>query len=89
MASAYRLEISSPGIDRPLVRVRFPSRCRPGGARRAEPSARKRPQAISRVVNAVEGEGKDALLTLARNDAAPTKKSAALSLAISTRPSWC
>jgi ribosome maturation factor RimP len=68
---AYRLEISSPGIDRPLVRV---SDFRRAFAREARiemttgVGGRKRFRGF---VGAVEGEGRNALLTLARSDARP------------------
>jgi ribosome maturation factor RimP len=68
---AYRLEISSPGIDRPLVRV---SDFRRAFAREARiemttgVGGRKRFRGF---VGAVEGEGRNALLTLARSDAGP------------------
>src|ERR1700730_14301973 len=68
---AYRLEISSPGIDRPLVRV---SDFRRAFAREARiemttgVGGRKRFRGF---VGAVEGEGRIALLTLARSDARP------------------
>jgi len=66
---AYRLEISSPGIDRPLVRV---SDFRRAFAREARiemttgVSGRKR---FRGWVGEVEGEGRSAVLTLDRSDA--------------------
>ena len=68
---AYRLEISSPGIDRPLVRV---SDFRRAFAREARiemttgVGGRKR---FRGWVGEVEGEGRNAVLTLARSDAKP------------------
>jgi ribosome maturation factor RimP len=68
---AYRLEISSPGIDRPLVRV---SDFRRAFAREARiemttgVSGRKRFRGF---VGEVEGEGRSAVLTLDRSDAKP------------------
>jgi len=68
---AYRLEISSPGIDRPLVRV---SDFRRAFAREARIemttglSGRKRFRGF---VGEVEGEGRNAVLTLDRSDAKP------------------
>jgi ribosome maturation factor RimP len=68
---AYRLEISSPGIDRPLVRV---SDFRRAFAREARiemttgVSGRKRFRGI---VGEVEGEGRSASLTLERSDSKP------------------
>jgi ribosome maturation factor RimP len=68
---AYRLEISSPGIDRPLVRV---SDFRRALAREARiemttgVGGRKRFRGF---VGEVEGEGRNAVLTLDRSDAKP------------------
>ena len=68
---AYRLEISSPGIDRPLVRV---SDFRRAFAREARiemttgVGGRKR---FRGWVGEVEGEGRSTVLTLARGDAKP------------------
>jgi ribosome maturation factor RimP len=68
---AYRLEISSPGIDRPLVRV---SDFRRAFAREARiemttgVSGRKRFRGF---VGEVEGEGRSAVVTLDRSDAKP------------------
>ncbi|MGH6834393.1 MAG: ribosome maturation factor RimP [Methylocella sp.] len=68
---AYRLEISSPGIDRPLVRV---SDFRRAFAREARiemttgVSGRKHFRGF---VGEVEGEGRSAVLTLNRSDAKP------------------
>jgi ribosome maturation factor RimP len=68
---AHRLEISSPGIDRPLVRV---SDFRRAFAREARiemttgVSGRKRFRGF---VGEVEGEGRSAVLTLDRGDAKP------------------
>jgi ribosome maturation factor RimP len=68
---AYRLEISSPGIDRPLVRV---SDFRRAFAREARVemstgvNGRKR---FRGWVGEVEGEGRSAALTLDRTDAKP------------------
>jgi ribosome maturation factor RimP len=68
---AYRLEISSPGIDRPLVRVSDFWRAFAREARiemTIGVGGRKRFRGF---VGAVEGEGPNALLTLARSDARP------------------
>src|ERR1700730_17236536 len=68
---AYRLDISSPGIDRPLVRV---SDFRRAFAREARiemttgVGGRKRFRGF---VGAVEGGGRNAVLTLVRSDAKP------------------
>jgi len=70
IASEYRLEISSPGIDRPLVRVSDFARAIGHEAKieLAHPleSGRKR---FRGVILAVEGQGADAMLTLERKDA--------------------
>jgi ribosome maturation factor RimP len=70
IAQAYRLEMSSPGIDRPLVRVSDFARAI-GHEARIElavpmPDGRKRYRGE---ILAVEGEGRDALLSFERNDA--------------------
>ena len=66
----YRLEISSPGIDRPLVRVSDWRRAIGHEAKieltQPHSDGRKR---FRGVVGGVEGEGRDAILTLERNDA--------------------
>ncbi len=76
--SAYRLEISSPGIDRPLVRV-SDFRQAVGREARIEMNAlvggRKRFR--GRIVG-VEGEGIGAKLTLERSDAKPGEGGQAL-----------
>jgi ribosome maturation factor RimP len=68
---AYHLEISSPGIDRPLVRVSdFQRAC--GREAKIEMTTgvagRKR---FRGWITAVEGNGRDAILTLDRIDAKP------------------
>jgi ribosome maturation factor RimP len=72
ISAAYRLEISSPGIDRPLVRVSDFRRAIGMDARvelaRPHESGRKR---FRGPIRAVEGEGRDAVLTLERTDAGP------------------
>ncbi|MGA9215481.1 MAG: ribosome maturation factor RimP [Methylocella sp.] len=68
---AYRLEISSPGIDRPLVRVSDFRRAFAQEARiemTTGVSGRKRFRGF---VGVVEGEGRSAVLTLDRSDAKP------------------
>ncbi|MDE2362282.1 MAG: ribosome maturation factor RimP [Hyphomicrobiales bacterium] len=70
IAQAYRLEVSSPGIDRPLVRVSDFSRAI-GHEARVElatpmPDGRKRFRGL---IKGVEGEGRDAVLSFERNDA--------------------
>jgi ribosome maturation factor RimP len=71
ISGEYRLEMSSPGIDRPLVRVSDFMRAI-GHEARIElahglgDSGRKRFRGI---ITAVEGEGRGAVVTLERNDA--------------------
>ncbi len=70
IAGEYRLELSSPGIDRPLMRVSDFVRA-VGHEAKVEltqplESGRKR---FRGVIQAVEGEGHDAILILDRNDA--------------------
>jgi ribosome maturation factor RimP len=75
MGGEYRLELSSPGIDRPLVRVSDFRRAIGHEAKieLAQPveSGRKR---FRGVVTAVEGEGRDAVLFLERSDARPDEE---------------
>jgi ribosome maturation factor RimP len=70
ISGEYRLEISSPGIDRPLMRVSDFLRAVGHEAKieLTQPleSGRKR---FRGVIQAVEGEGRDAILILDRNDA--------------------
>ena len=70
IAQAYRLEMSSPGIDRPLVRVSDFKRAIGHEAcielATPQPDGRKRFRGI---ILAVEGEGRDAVLAFERNDA--------------------
>ena len=72
---AYRLEISSPGLDRPLVRASDFSRALGKEARieLAFPhaSGRKRFRGI---IRAVEGEGRACVVTLERADAGPDEE---------------
>lgn len=70
IANEYRLEVSSPGVDRPLVRVSDFARAI-GHEAKIElthplDSGRKR---FRGVIKGVEGEGRDATLSLERNDA--------------------
>jgi ribosome maturation factor RimP len=70
IAQAYRLEMSSPGIDRPLVRVSDFARA-VGHEARIElatpaPDGRKRFRGI---IRSVTGEGREAILDFERNDA--------------------
>ena len=68
---AYRLEISSPGIDRPLVRASDFRRALGQDARielRAGVDGRKRFRGL---IDAVEGEGSDVAVKLVRGDAKP------------------
>ena len=75
ISQAYRLEISSPGIDRPLVRVSDFRRALGMDARvelaRPHESGRKRFRGFLR---AIEGEGRDAVLTLERADPGPDEE---------------
>ena len=70
ISGEYRLEISSPGIDRPLMRVSDFLRAVGHEAKieLAQPleSGRKRFRGL---IQAIEGEGRDAILILDRNDA--------------------
>ena len=72
IAGEYRLEMSSPGIDRPLVRVSDFRRAIGHEARieLTQPHSDGRKRFRGMVVG-VEGEGRDAVLTLERNDARP------------------
>ncbi len=82
IAQAYRLEISSPGIDRPLVRVSDFRRA-VGHEAKIElvhplESGRKRFRGF---IKGVEGEGKDAVVLFERSDArADEEKSVRLPL---------
>ena len=75
ISSAYRLEISSPGIDRPLTRVSDFRRAIGMDARvelsRPHDSGRKR---FRGPIRAVEGEGLNAILILERSDAGPEEE---------------
>jgi ribosome maturation factor RimP len=72
ISQAHRLEISSAGIDRPLVRASDFRRSLGMEARvelaRPHESGRKRFRGL---IQHIEGEGKDAILTLKREDAGP------------------
>ncbi len=74
---AYRLEISSPGIDRPLVRASDFSRALGKEARIelafAHESGRKRFRGI---IRAVESEGRGCVVTIERTDAGPDEEKA-------------
>jgi len=75
ISQAHRLEISSAGIDRPLVRVSDFRRSLGMEARvelaRPHESGRKRFRGL---IQDIEGEGKDAILTLRRDDAGPDEE---------------
>ncbi|WP_342394907.1 ribosome maturation factor RimP [uncultured Rhodoblastus sp.] len=75
ISQAYRLEISSAGIDRPLVRVSDFRRALGMEARvelsRPHESGRKR---FRGAILSVEGEGLDGVLTLERKDAGPDEE---------------
>jgi len=68
---AYRLEISSPGIDRPLVRVSDFRRAFAREARIAMTTGVSGRKRFRGFVGEVEGEGRSAVLTLDRSDAKP------------------
>ncbi|MCI4679337.1 ribosome maturation factor RimP [Rhodoblastus acidophilus] len=74
---AYRLEISSPGIDRPLVRASDFLRALGKEAKielaHAHDSGRKRFRGL---IRAVEGEGRDCVVTVERTDAGPDEDKA-------------
>ncbi|MFO1124763.1 MAG: ribosome maturation factor RimP [Methylocystis sp.] len=79
IANEYRLEISSPGVDRPLVRLSDFLRAVGHEARieLAHPlaSGRKRFRGL---IRGVQGEGQDALLALERTDARSDEEKAVL-----------
>jgi ribosome maturation factor RimP len=72
---AYRLEISSPGLDRPLVRASDFRRALGKEARIelafAHASGRKRFRGL---IRGVEGEGRDCVVTLERAEAGPDEE---------------
>ncbi len=72
---AYRLEISSPGIDRPLVRASDFRRALGKEAKielaHAHASGRKRFRGL---IRAVEGEGRDCVVVIERPDAGPDEE---------------
>ncbi len=75
---AYRLEISSPGIDRPLVRASDFRRALGQEARvelRVAIDGRKR---FRGRIEAIEGEGTECFITLARDDAKPGEAAQAI-----------
>ncbi|MBY6240722.1 ribosome maturation factor RimP [Methylosinus sp. Sm6] len=75
IAEAYRLELSSPGIDRPLVRVSDFRRAI-GQEAKIEltlPLASGRKRFRGDII-AVEGEGREAVATLERKDAPPDEE---------------
>jgi ribosome maturation factor RimP len=76
--TAYRLEISSPGLDRPLVRVSDFRRALAQEARiemNGLIGGRKRFRGL---IGTVEGEGKNALVALDRDDAKPGEAARAM-----------
>ncbi|TDX61478.1 ribosome maturation factor RimP [Methylosinus sp. sav-2] len=72
ISDAYRLELSSPGIDRPLVRVSDFRRAIGHEAKieLTQPLASGRKRFRGNIVS-VEGDGRDAVVTLERDDAPP------------------
>ncbi|WP_159732032.1 ribosome maturation factor RimP [Methylosinus sp. Ce-a6] len=75
ISDAYRLELSSPGIDRPLVRVSDFRRAVGHEAKieLTQPLASGRKRFRGNIVS-VEGEGRDAVVTLERDDAPPDEE---------------
>ncbi|WP_428990705.1 ribosome maturation factor RimP [Methylocapsa aurea] len=75
ISDAYRLEISSPGIDRPLVRVSDFRRAIGHEAKieLTQPLETGRKRFRGNIL-CVEGEGRDAVVTLERNDAPPDEE---------------
>lgn len=75
ISGAYRLELSSPGIDRPLVRVSDFRRAVGHEARieLTQPIGSGRKRFRGNIVS-VEGEGRDAVVALERNDAPPDEE---------------
>lgn len=75
IADAYRLELSSPGIDRPLVRLSDFRRAVGHEAKieLTQPLASGRKRFRGRIVS-LEGEGRDATLVLERTDARPDEE---------------
>jgi len=69
--SAYRLEISSPGIDRPLVRISDFQRAIAHEARIEMHTGIDGRKRFRGVISTVEGQGKGAAVTLDRSDAKP------------------
>ncbi len=75
---AYRLEVSSPGIDRPLVRLSDFHRAAGQEARielRSGIDGRKRFRGL---IDGLEGEGAEAAVRLSRNDAKPGEPTEAI-----------
>lgn len=68
---AYRLEVSSPGIDRPLMRVSDLRRALGQEARVELRSALDGRKRFRGLIGAVEGEGSATVVTLVRDDAKP------------------
>jgi ribosome maturation factor RimP len=75
ISDAYRLEISSPGIDRPLVRVSDFRRAIGHEAKieLTQPLETGRKRFRGNIVS-VEGDGRDAVVTLERVDAPPDEE---------------
>ena len=66
---AYRLEMSSPGIDRPLVRISDFERARGHEVRVEINIAHERRKRFRGTIEAIVGSGRDAALALTRSDA--------------------
>ena len=76
--SAYRLEISSPGIDRPLVRVSDFRRALAQEARNELNTGICGRKRFRGRIGKVEGEGKSAVVMLDRGDAKPGEDATAV-----------
>jgi ribosome maturation factor RimP len=68
-AQAYRLEMSSPGLDRPLVRISDFRRALGHEARVEMSIAHERRKRFRGVIEGIIGEGREACLKLGRTDA--------------------
>jgi ribosome maturation factor RimP len=76
--TAYRLEISSPGIDRPLVRVSDFRRALAQEARIELNNGIGGRKRFRGLIGEVTGDGKSAMVTLERNDAKPGEAATAV-----------
>ena len=76
--TAYRLEISSPGLDRPLVRVSDFRRALAQEARIEMNNLIDGRKRFRGLIGDVEGDGRSALVTLDRDDAKPGETARAM-----------